>query len=191
MRKTQWKDEQLEELLKQLPKVSDHRDSRDIYQQISIKLKRKKRMRMLIPGLASAAVIVFFAVIASGLSNWNQHLSRESLNNSSTESSNDTRLEEKSENKSPDLMMGTDKSEQSALNTQEQQMDVTEGENEKYAYFLLYDASQKRPLLVPLKETAVSLDEAFLAMRSDIPTQGLKASIPETLQFERIERDNT
>ena len=82
MRKIKWKEEELEELLKQMPKVSDNRATHDHYQQITIKLKRKKRAGMLISGLASAAAILLFFVLASGLSNWNQHSSKESLEDS-------------------------------------------------------------------------------------------------------------
>ncbi len=53
MKRSEWSDNELEELLRQMPKVKDHRDPRDIYQNIS--LKKRKTKSWLLPGMAAAA----------------------------------------------------------------------------------------------------------------------------------------
>lgn len=40
MKKSEWSDKQLEELLRQMPKIEDHRNPRDIYQNLSIKREK-------------------------------------------------------------------------------------------------------------------------------------------------------
>lgn len=42
MKESKWSDEQLQELLRQLPKIKDDRDPRDIYQAIEIKMGKQK-----------------------------------------------------------------------------------------------------------------------------------------------------
>ena len=61
MKKSEWSDKQLEELLRQMPKIEDHRNPRDIYQNLSI--KKRKRTAWLIPGLATAAALLLFFIL--------------------------------------------------------------------------------------------------------------------------------
>ncbi|PAE43811.1 GerMN domain-containing protein [Bacillus sp. 7884-1] len=62
MKKSEWSDKQLEELLRQMPKIEDHRNPRDIYQNLSI--KKRKKSAWLIPGFAAiAALLLFFILI--------------------------------------------------------------------------------------------------------------------------------
>ena len=61
MKKSEWSDKQLEELLRQMPKIEDHRNPRDIYQNLSI--KKRKRAAWLIPGLATAAALLLFFIL--------------------------------------------------------------------------------------------------------------------------------
>ncbi|MEH6994644.1 hypothetical protein V7075_18350 [Neobacillus drentensis] len=61
MKKSEWSDKQLEELLRQMPKIEDHRNPRDIYQNLSI--KKRKRSAWLIPGLAATAALLLFFIL--------------------------------------------------------------------------------------------------------------------------------
>jgi hypothetical protein len=62
VKKSEWSDKQLEELLRQMPKIHDHRNPRDIYQNLSI--KKKKRFAWLLPGIAAAtALLLFFLLV--------------------------------------------------------------------------------------------------------------------------------
>jgi hypothetical protein len=61
VKKSEWSDKQLEELLRQMPKIEDHRNPRDIYQNLSI--KKRKRTAWLIPGLAAAAALLLFFIL--------------------------------------------------------------------------------------------------------------------------------
>ncbi|OIK15535.1 hypothetical protein BIV60_09255 [Bacillus sp. MUM 116] len=61
MKKSEWSDKQLEELLRQMPKIKDHRDPRDIYQNLS--LKKQKRPVWVIPVIASAAALLLIVIL--------------------------------------------------------------------------------------------------------------------------------
>ncbi|ETI66825.1 hypothetical protein [Neobacillus vireti] len=61
MKKSEWSDRELEELLMQMPKIKDHRDPRDIYQNLS--LKKRKTKTWLLPGLAVAAALLLFFIL--------------------------------------------------------------------------------------------------------------------------------
>ncbi|MEH7075642.1 negative regulator of sigma-X activity [Neobacillus drentensis] len=62
MKKSEWSDKQLEELLRQMPKIQDDRNPRDIYQNLT--LRKTKSKQWLIPGLATvAALLIFFILV--------------------------------------------------------------------------------------------------------------------------------
>lgn len=91
MRKSEWSDEQLEKLLREMPKIEDNRDPRDIYQNISLRLSKRKQRSWLIPSAATAAVILIVAVLSSNL------LGENSSSEQSAESGNATEQAERSE----------------------------------------------------------------------------------------------
>ncbi|MGG1399542.1 negative regulator of sigma-X activity [Bacillus salipaludis] len=61
MKKSEWSDKQLEELLRQMPKIKDHRNPRDIYQNLS--LKRRKKPAWILPAIASAAAVLLIIIL--------------------------------------------------------------------------------------------------------------------------------
>ncbi|MEH7355269.1 negative regulator of sigma-X activity [Neobacillus drentensis] len=65
MKKSEWSDNELEELLRQMPKVRDHRDPHDIYQNIF--LKKRKTKSWLLPGMAAAAAFLLFIILVPKL----------------------------------------------------------------------------------------------------------------------------
>lgn len=65
MKKSEWSDKQLEELLRQMPKIQDHRNPRDIYQNLSI--KKRKRPTWIIPSFATAAALLLFFLLVPRL----------------------------------------------------------------------------------------------------------------------------
>ncbi|WP_066060870.1 hypothetical protein [Neobacillus soli] len=67
MKKSEWSDREIEELLMQMPKIQDHRDPRDIYQNLS--LKKRKMKSWLLPGLAAAAAVLLFFILVPKLMN--------------------------------------------------------------------------------------------------------------------------
>jgi hypothetical protein len=71
VKKSEWSDKQLEELLRQMPKIHDHRNPRDIYQNLSI--KKRKRPSWLIPGFAAAAALLLFFLLVPRMLNGTQN----------------------------------------------------------------------------------------------------------------------
>ncbi|MER2058201.1 MAG: GerMN domain-containing protein [Niallia sp.] len=61
---------------------------------------------------------------------------------------------------------------------------------ENRAYFLLQDGeSKERPLYVPWEEPYDSIENAFDAMEDNIETHGLMASIPDTIDIDKVSKD--
>jgi hypothetical protein len=67
VKKSEWSDKQLEELLRQMPKINDHRNPRDIYQNLSI--KKSKTKQWLLPGIATAAALLLLLILVPKLIN--------------------------------------------------------------------------------------------------------------------------
>ncbi|MHC0036075.1 negative regulator of sigma-X activity [Pseudoneobacillus sp. C159] len=64
MKKSEWSDKELEELLRQMPKMKDHRDPRDIYQSLSLKAKKRKNKAWIVPSIASVAAALLLFILA-------------------------------------------------------------------------------------------------------------------------------
>lgn len=112
MRKSQWSDSQLEEMIRQMPKIKDHRDPRDIYQNIASRTKKRKRAAWLIPSAAAAAAFFLLILLAPDLMNWQGQESAEK--NSSMSDHADQKME--TANLPPDNQSGeSPKKEQAAL----------------------------------------------------------------------------
>jgi hypothetical protein len=67
VKKSEWSDKHIEELLRQMPKIQDHRHPRDIYQNLS--LKKRKSPTWLIPSIAAAAALLIFFILVPKLMN--------------------------------------------------------------------------------------------------------------------------
>ncbi|MDQ0271123.1 hypothetical protein [Cytobacillus purgationiresistens] len=72
MRKQNWSDEQLEDLLRQMPKVEDHRDKQEIYQSVTLKMSKRKSKRWIIPSAATAAALLLIFILAPTMLNWQE-----------------------------------------------------------------------------------------------------------------------
>lgn len=71
VKKSEWSDKQLEELLRQMPKIQDNRNPRDIYQNLNI--RKKKIKQWLLPGLATACALLIFFILVPKLMIGNQY----------------------------------------------------------------------------------------------------------------------
>lgn len=67
---SEWNDKALKDLLKALPKIEDHRDPREIYQNVTMKMNKKKQKSWLLPSLASAAALLLFVFLVPNLMEW-------------------------------------------------------------------------------------------------------------------------
>jgi hypothetical protein len=75
VKKSEWSDKELEELLMQMPKIKDNRHPRDIYQNLS--LKKRKAKPWLLPGLAAAAALLLFAILVPKVMDGPQNYSQD------------------------------------------------------------------------------------------------------------------
>jgi hypothetical protein len=72
MKESKWSDEQLQELLSQMPKIKDNRDPREIYQNIEIKMGKQKKRTWILPAAAAAAALLLLFILAPNLMNWQE-----------------------------------------------------------------------------------------------------------------------
>lgn len=86
MKKSQLSDKQLEELLGQMPKIKDHRDPRDIYQNIAHRVEKRMMPAWVIPTAAMAAVFFLAFILSPGLIDLNQSADKSIGSKSSSES---------------------------------------------------------------------------------------------------------
>ncbi|MEQ2528184.1 GerMN domain-containing protein [Bacillaceae bacterium CLA-AA-H227] len=121
MKRSEWSDEQLEDLLSNMPKIQDHRDPRDIYQNITITMNKKKQRSWVVPSVATAAAVLLFVILAPNLMNWN-----DSTSNSMQESSTAQDAAEQ-----PQMEKMTENSEDSAGGKEEEAKIFTDNENEE------------------------------------------------------------
>lgn len=93
MDKLELSEKKLEELLKELPKIEDHRHPHDIYQNISLQLNKRKRKTWIVPTIASAAAVMLFAILIPNVMNWNE-TAHDTLNEKSSASEESMQIPE-------------------------------------------------------------------------------------------------
>jgi len=86
VKKSQLSDKQLEQILGQMPKIKDHRDPRDIYQNIAHRVEKRRMPAWVIPSAAMAAVLFLAFILSPGLMDWNQSADKSIDSKSSSES---------------------------------------------------------------------------------------------------------
>ncbi len=63
-------EKELEELLKSLPRIKDRRNPQEIYQNISLKMEKRKGRSWMIPSLAGAAALLLFIFLVPQIMDW-------------------------------------------------------------------------------------------------------------------------
>ncbi|MFS0822911.1 GerMN domain-containing protein [Bacillus sp. 1P02SD] len=72
MKKSEWNDEQLEQMLSQMPRMKDNRKPQEIYQNITLKMNKQKKKVWMVPTIASvAAALLLFILAPSFINNMN------------------------------------------------------------------------------------------------------------------------
>ncbi len=95
MKKSEWNDEQLEQMLSQMPGIKDNRRPQEIYQNITLKMNKRKKKVWIVPAIASmAAALLLFILAPSFINNMNS-----SSFDSAEMSREDTRIAMDKENK--------------------------------------------------------------------------------------------
>ncbi|MCQ6273839.1 GerMN domain-containing protein [Bacillus sp. V3B] len=187
MKKPEWTDKQLEDGLKQLPKIQDDRDPRDIYQNVLLKLKNRRSNQWLISFAVIASVFILFLVVSS---NMNNGIDREEKATENEGESMEMTLKEES----PSSNGINEKQNETNIQMNDENnslMDIGPMESTKSsAYFFFYPTKeQSAPFLIPIDQKYTSVSAALDAMKKD-QTKDLKASIPEEIQVESIDGSN-
>nr|WP_254119491.1 hypothetical protein [Bacillus sp. FJAT-29790] len=74
-----------------MPKIKDERPPREIYQNIAVKIKRRKQKTWIMPAAAAAAAILLFIILAPNLLNW-QNSEEKSMEIATDRSSTNSKL---------------------------------------------------------------------------------------------------
>jgi len=130
LRKREWNEDQLEQLLQQLPSVKDKRTADQIYQQIQYKQRAKKRTKTWIaPAIATVGALMIFAIMTPYLFNGFTSSSEESNMDMATTSSEETSKNEMA--KAPESPKASEASEVEEKNINEST--IIENQNESIA----------------------------------------------------------
>lgn len=197
VRKSEWSDEQLEELLRQMPKIQDDRNPRDIYQNLSI--KKKKYPTWLLPGLATAAALLLFLILLPKLMIGTQY----SFDKSSEEKSlmaedNSASMELKRQDISPKMNgeAGMDKSELMLTNSTKTAIYDNEVGNGKVLTYWIPDTQGQ--ILVPVSSIInIEEDKTWLTLFIDSMEKlkeeewGLSEYYPLNATIELNPKDNS
>ena len=77
MKKPEWNDKQLEELLQQMPKIDDSREPQKIHENISSKINKRKKTMWYVPAFATVAALFLVMLLVPALMNNTQNFSSE------------------------------------------------------------------------------------------------------------------
>lgn len=97
MKKSDFSEKQLEQLLRDMPKIKDHRDPRDIYQNIAGSINRRKKKAWIVPSIASVAALFILALLTSNFLGWNTAMEDSSENRTASESRENMKMAEMEE----------------------------------------------------------------------------------------------
>lgn len=67
VKKSEWNDQQIEDLLSQMPKIKDERDPQDIYQNIVVKMNKKRQRVWMMPAVATVGAALLLFILVPGL----------------------------------------------------------------------------------------------------------------------------
>ncbi|MBN8200327.1 hypothetical protein [Bacillus sp. NTK034] len=151
MKESKWSDEQLKELLSQMPKIKDDRDPRDIYQAIEMKMGKQKSRTWILPSIAAAAALLLLFILVPNLMSWQESADKQvelkadrSTSSEQITNENNTILEAKEED-----------SELIAQEKGSEELDQAELSNEPEAEAKLNDEINKKTVASESSPTAV------------------------------------
>ncbi|UAC47116.1 hypothetical protein K6959_10160 [Bacillus aquiflavi] len=180
MKKSKWDDEQLEELLRQMPKVTDYRDPRDIYQNISSKIKKRKKQNWMMPAFAGAVSLLLFLILTPGFLDLNR-----SANQEAKDEANNDLISKTSDNHSistekmeviQDMELSNENENMKPTSTEQAITAVYEEDLKKYDKIIYAIPDENIQNIVPVtilvdKDEAKNWFEQFMEMSSSLSEQ--------------------
>ncbi|WP_251555237.1 hypothetical protein [Neobacillus muris] len=105
MKKSEWSDEELIQILRQMPKIEDNRHPHDVYQ--NIPRWKRKSVQWMFPGIAALAALLLFFILVPKFMDGNQQSVDKAAKSESAQSremaeGNNTIKKEKSQDSTPD-----------------------------------------------------------------------------------------
>lgn len=139
------KEQHIEELLKKLPDVKDHRDPQLIYQNVSLRLKNRKRLYFVVPSFATATILllsIWFLPSIMGENYYSTEKSSEDKASYHTEEEKEITI-----NKENDELLTTNAEQEESNSVQADQKD-------DYLYTAVYETEvkEKRILTYPIPD---------------------------------------
>ncbi|RSD27292.1 hypothetical protein [Mesobacillus subterraneus] len=174
MKKSQLSDKQLEDLLGHMPKIKDHRDPRDIYQNIAHRVEKKKKVPVwVIPGAALAAVFFLAFILSSGLMGTN-HSADKSIESSDFDAKTSMNMEPSEKGESGE--------ESSSEQENALMMDTAESDDQdqKAKDFRAMDANDSYENLISLYGEEVDQENTDVLTYA-VPNQEAQVVVPVTV----------
>lgn len=181
MKKSQLSDKQLEEILGRMPKIKDHRDPRDIYQNIAHRVEKRRMPTWVIPSAALAAVLFLAFILSPGLMGVNHSADKSIERNSASDAKSsmemDTAIRDDAAKKSGDEQEST------------LMMDATDTEEQKAKDFRALENTNMYSDLTALYHEEIEGDN-LQAFTYSIPDDNLQVNIPVTVTVPINENKN-
>lgn len=196
MRKQKLNDRDLEELLRQLPKISDPRHPSEIYQGLSLKRKKKRIPAWVIPGLATSAVLVLLFILSPTLTSWDSVADNSDHAELSVESTESPQESSRANDNADSSAMSSFGNEESLDNSMEETLTANEyeeptavypddlGNNQIFTFSIpdpnaqvtvpvtvLVDKSEQKTWFDLYEETIVKLDEEEWGLSEYFPLE--------------------
>ncbi|HAQ08122.1 MAG TPA: hypothetical protein DCR24_11610 [Bacillus bacterium] len=176
MKKSQLSDKQLEDILRQMPKVKDHRDPRDIYQNIAHRVEKRRLPAWIVPSVATAAVLMLAFILSSGFLDRNQSADFSLDSKSSSESPME--MDSASEKKAVEESADTAKS---SLN-----MDLNDSSKQKSENFLAMNEENSYGGLTALYAEEVEAGNQQILTYAT-PDENVQMLVPVTVTIPKSE----
>jgi hypothetical protein len=189
MRKYEWNEEQIEQLLQHMPLVKDNRSKQVVYQRISIKMKKNRGKNWIIPSIASTAAVLLFIVIGSSyITSRNETYISQEKSTSNNEQDRAMMMEEASQSTE---VKEAEKQERilsrvvSEVNAEHQEIVVFGIPNKKAEYVI--------PVSVLVNKDSKSYNEHFQQAKELLSEEewGLSESMIDSLTITSIDGDKT
>ncbi|MCM3665333.1 hypothetical protein M3204_13020 [Mesobacillus subterraneus] len=180
MKKSQLSDKQLEEILGRMPKIKDHRDPRDIYQNIAHRVEKRRMPAWVIPSAALAAVLFLAFILSPGLMGVNHSADKSIDSNSASDAKSSMEMDTATRD---DAAKESGDEQENTL-----MMDATDKE-QKAKDFRALDDTNKYSDLTALYNEEIAGDN-IQALTYSIPDDNMQVNIPVTVTVSANENEN-
>ncbi|MDQ0219028.1 hypothetical protein ELQ35_09885 [Peribacillus cavernae] len=199
MKRSQWNENDIEELLKNLPNIKDRRHPKDIYQNIESRIHRK-RSNNWIPLIAAMAALFVLAVLATSIMLGSNNSASEDRAIEKTEMERGSQSRkaassqhagtENNSSSTPNDQVAKSEDRHGAAEEKPSEEEVGINHGARKAYFIYQTNESSRKMLVSSHSEFPTIDKALEEMIKGSGDPSISPSIPKELKWDRVEEQD-